>query len=84
MYELYTPLNFYNYNYNFGILYYMIVWYIINTLVVQLYVYRKQLITQIGNFVHLNMCLALTFGLVTFIVGSEGATSSQVSCESSV
>ena len=46
--------------------------------------YRKQLITQIGNFVHLNLCLALTFGLVIFLVGSEGATSSPVSCESLV
>jgi hypothetical protein len=41
---------------------------------------RKLLISQIGNFVHLNMCIALAIGLIIFLAGIQTAVTSKIGC----
>ena len=38
-------------------------------------IFRKELITKVHNYVHLNLCIALTLGLVVFLAGVDTATS---------
>ena len=35
---------------------------------------RKELITKLHNFVHLNLCIALALGLFLFLTGIQTAT----------
>ena len=41
--------------------------------------YRKDLVSKVHNFVHFNMCLALSCGLIVFLAGISTATGSPVS-----
>ena len=43
------------------------------------YFYRRELIERIHNFVHLNLCIALSLGLFFFLTGMQTATSNSVS-----
>ena len=44
-----------------------------------MYVYRKNIFSQTQHFLHLNLSIALLFGLVTFVSGIETATEYRVS-----
>jgi len=39
---------------------------------------RKELITKLHNFVHLNLCIALALGLLLFLTGIQTATANVV------
>ena len=40
---------------------------------------RKELIQKLHNFVHLNLCIALSLGLLLFLTGIQTATANIVS-----
>ena len=40
--------------------------------------YRKELFERLHNFVNLNLCLALSCGLILFIAGIEHVTGNKV------
>ena len=44
-----------------------------------IYLFRKELIKKVHNYVHLNLCIALTFGLIIFLAGIDTATAVPVS-----
>ena len=39
---------------------------------------RKEIITKVVNYVHLNLCIALICGLIVFLAGIQAGTSSRV------
>ena len=41
--------------------------------------YRKELLTKLHNLVHLNLCIALSMGLLLFLTGIQTATANIVS-----
>ena len=43
-----------------------------------LYTYRRKVFRLIQHFVHLNLCLALLLGLITFVSGIETASAHRV------
>ncbi len=46
--------------------------------------FRKELLTKVHNFIHLNLSISLLLGYVVFLSGVETAVASEVSLESSV
>ena len=44
-----------------------------------MHLYRKELIQKLHNFVHLNLCIALSLGLFFFLTGIQTATGNSVS-----
>jgi len=43
-----------------------------------LHFFRKELIQKLHNFVHLNLCIALSLGLLFFLTGIQTATANIV------